>query len=112
MNRSVAYEQLQQREEQLRSGSQKVMDRINDLEFLMSSAVPDVSIFERAKIPTVSNMRQAKFKIVGIGIFLTLIFSIIIAASKILKLKLVSSSEFESALVWFLLGNYLSQTRL
>jgi|GEM_PF-1106192 len=104
MNRSVAYEQLQQREEQLRSGSQKVMDSISDLEFLMSSAVPDVSIFERAKIPTFSNMRQAKFKIVGVGIFLTLVFSVMIAASKILKLKLVSSSEFESALDVIQLG--------
>lgn len=98
MNRSVAYEQLLQREEQLKSGRQKLIDSITDLEFLMSSAVPDVAIFERAKTPTVSTLEQAKFKIAGLGFFLALVFAFLIAVFRILQLKLVSSSEFEYVL--------------
>jgi len=91
------YLDLQRQQDSLRENSTKLSDRINDLEFLIGSAVPDVSVFEPAKPSSASSSGGKLFKVGAISLFAAFLCAMGIAASEIARMRMKASSEFALA---------------
>ncbi len=98
LEKNYEFATLTNNEKLLHEKAIRIEASINDLEFIVSTAVPDVDIFERAKIPGSSNIRKVQVKVIALGVFLVILFIITLAAIRIAKLKLLSSSEYKLAL--------------
>jgi len=97
MEKNKGYSELLRREKDLNDKMSKLSQNIADLDFLIGSAVPDVSMFQKATPPTVSMLEQTRLRVLALGFFATAFFVAAIAAFKIAKLKLMSSAEFSLA---------------
>jgi len=102
---NARYEEIVRRENMLFDKQTKLDAGINDLEFLISSAVPDLYVFEVASVPWRSNMRLARAKIAAVSVVVTLFFVGLLAFFRIAKMRLLDSSEFRTALGIDDLGN-------
>lgn len=98
IERQKPYDLLDKRQKMLEAKVSKINEKINDFEILLSSATPDVYIFEHAKIPAKSNAGKALLKSIVASAFLAFLAAFCLAAYKIGKLKLASAKEFKIAL--------------
>ena len=98
LEKNKAFTLLNRRIKMLQDKSAKISDNINDIEFIIGSAVPDVYLFESAKTPSSSNIRKARIKVAAFSLFTTLVFITCMAAYKISRMKITSSKEYAIAL--------------
>lgn len=91
------YLDLQRYQDSLRSNAAKLSDRINELEFLIGAAVPDVSLFEQARPGTAYSSGGKLFKVGAVSFFATAMAILVIAALEIVHMRLRSSNEFPLA---------------
>lgn len=92
------YSDLVRRENMLLEKAAKLDDGISDLEFLISSAVPDIYVFEHAMVPRSPNLRKMQAKVAIFSLLSTLLVAVGFAAVRIGKMRMLDSSEFASVL--------------
>lgn len=90
------YSAVLRRENMLNEKSTKLADKINDIEFLVGSAVPDVSMLEPAKVPFY-NMQKMRLKVLVFTIMATLFFIFLMSIFRVAKMKFLSSRDFKLA---------------
>lgn len=92
------YSDLVRRENILLEKAAKLDDGISDLEFLISSAVPDIYVFEHAMVPRAPNLRKMQAKVAIFSILTTFLVAAGFAGVRIGKMRMLDSSEFASVL--------------
>ncbi len=98
LEQNYKYANLVRRENGLHEKSSKIDANINDLDFIVNTSVPDVSVFELARVPTTSNIGKLKVKVIAISIFTTIFATCILLLVRIAKLRMLSSKEYKIAL--------------
>lgn len=97
INRREQYNNLTIEEDRLRQRNGNILDKISDLEYLIGTSLPDVTIFELAS-KAYSKTNHTKFLVIIVGISASLLFLFVLVAYQIFRLRIFSSSEYKTAL--------------
>ena len=89
------YEQLRQQENAILKQLERINLSLQNLEVMMTTSIPDLTIFSHADMPSSSTMKNRQAKTVAISIFLTILYVAYILIAKILKFRFLASKEFE-----------------
>lgn len=98
LEKSEKYASLLKKETMLYDKVSKLSQSISDMEFLISVAVPDVSMFELAKVPQSSNMQKLRVKTMAMSILTTLALVFGLGAYRVLKMRIMSAAEYRVTL--------------
>lgn len=92
------YEEIERREEVVRTRLENLSAKIDELNFAISSAVPELTILEQATPPKISNVSQRHSIVIVETLVVTFGIIFVLALLKILKMQLTASSEYEAAI--------------
>ncbi len=90
------YEQLHQQENVILKQLERINLSLQNLEVMMTTSIPDLTIFSHADMPSSSTMKNRQVKTVAISIFLTILYVAYILIAKVLKFRFLASKEFEN----------------
>ncbi len=76
----------------------RVIQGINETQFLLSSAVPDVSIVERASKAAAFSPGNSLIKVFGLSFFVAALFAAGMAAWEIARMRLLAAAEYPMCL--------------
>lgn len=88
------YEELMAQENVLKKQIERIDLSLQNIEVLMTTSVPDLSIFSHADVPSSSTMKNRQLKSVLVAFFIAILYFIGAMVFKILKFRFLASREF------------------
>ena len=90
------YEALRQQEEVIQRQLERISLSLQNLEVLLATSIPDLTILSHADTPSVSTMTNKNVKTILASFGITLLYVAYLLVAKILRLRFVASKEFEN----------------
>ena len=90
------YEELLSQENVLKKQVERIDISLQNIEVLMTTSVPDLSIFTHADVPSTSTMKNRQLKSLIVAIMVSLLYLIGTVIFKVLKFRFLASKEFLS----------------
>ncbi|MBE6411398.1 MAG: hypothetical protein E7036_02460 [Opitutales bacterium] len=90
------YEELRQREDALLKQLERINLSLQNLEVLLTTSIPDLTIFSHADVPSSSTMKNRNIKTVALAVFMSILYIAYVVLAKILKFRFLASKEFEN----------------
>jgi len=88
------YEELLAQENVLKKQIERIDISLQNIEVLMTTSVPDLSIFTHADVPSSSTMKNRHIKSVIVAFVISFLYLIGVVVFKVLKFKFLASKEF------------------
>lgn len=88
------YEELVAEENVLKKQLERIDLSLQNIEVLMTTSVPDLSIFSHADIPSSSTMKNRQLKAFLVALFISLLYLVVVVIVKVFQFKFLASKEF------------------